>query len=271
MCLIFISYRRGDVPGHAAMLLNSLATTYTRERVFLDTSSIEIGETWSNKIQDAVSKSVVFLCVIGPDWDANKLHNPNDYVRREISAALSNGRPVIPMLFDGARYPAKEMLPDDCQALLDTQGVVFDPSDFDLYESKLKKLPSIIDGLIASSFATGYSGAICRLRLEGTSNRGEGGVLAFLDDGFMEYVTISQRTTHYLKFPIGWHTIKMSEIVTSVSRLSGFSSRSERTVASYRLFFEADEYVARIERYQPPWPFMLYDRYKFHKPVKQHG
>jgi hypothetical protein len=269
MSLIFISYRRNDVPGHTGRLFSSLATTYPREKIFLDTDSIGIGEQWSARIQDAVDRSVVFLCLIGPQWNVDRLRDPNDVVRREISAAISKDRAIIPILYDGARYPSREELPDDCQAMSDIQGIVFDPSDFELYEAKLKRLPSIIDGLVARLFAAGNPAAECRLCIEGTSNRGEGGVSIYVDDTRVDYVKLSGRIKHYIKFPVGWRTVRVSERIMSVSRMSGSTTFHDRTVASYRLFFEAAEYVAQIERYQFPWPLELYDRYKFHEPMKR--
>lgn len=67
----------------------------------------------------------MFLAVIGREWlDASntagerRLDEAEDYVRREIAAALA--RPelrVIPVLVEGAAVPAAELLPEELRAL----------------------------------------------------------------------------------------------------------------------------------------------------------
>lgn len=267
MSLIFITYRRNDVPGHAGTIFTTLAKTYEREKVFFDTSSVGTGERWTDRLQDAVDRSLVFLCVIGPHWDARELHDPEDVVRRELATALAKGRPVVPLLIDGARLPSREELPGDCQRMLEYQAQAFDAYDFDFYEEKLKRLPGIIDGLIARMAQAGDPAARCRLHLECRSNRGEGNPWFELDGKTFFDLRFSGNATHTREFPVGWHTVTLVHSIVGAAR-HGSGPRRRVTVASYRLFFEAGEYVARVEHHQPLLPFLL-ESYTFSRPVKR--
>ena len=71
----------------------------------------------------------VLLALIGPQWVARdvsgrrRLHDPNDYVRREIAAALQRDDVrVIPLLVSGAEMPRAEELPDDLKPLVSRQN-----------------------------------------------------------------------------------------------------------------------------------------------------
>jgi hypothetical protein len=66
----------------------------------------------------------VVIAVIGKSWltatDAagrERLQNPDDYVRREIAAALQRNIRVVPVLVQGASMPSADELPDDLAAL----------------------------------------------------------------------------------------------------------------------------------------------------------
>ncbi len=51
------------------------------------------------------------------DGDGRRLHEENDFVRMEVSAALKRNIRVVPVLLDGASMPRAEELPDDLRAL----------------------------------------------------------------------------------------------------------------------------------------------------------
>jgi hypothetical protein len=267
--MIFISYKRGDVPGHVLKLFSTLSDKYTRQRVFLDTGQLAVGERWPDAIDKALNSSIIFFCAIGAKWNSRDLHEPGDYVRREISTALARGKPVVPLLFDGARLPARDDLPEDCRGMLDHQVMVFDPYDLQLYEDKLQKLLGSVEAMTKTLSDSGDPDATCRLYLEISSNKGKGGVGFKLlnprgDLTLCEWIPVSGSGTQRIAFPIGPHTLKITETVTSVSRMSGFSSSSSKELASHTMFFEAGDYTARLERYELPWPMNLYDRYKFY-------
>src|SRR6202040_773241 len=69
------------------------------------------------------------LVLIGRDWADVKdeegrprLHNPGDFVRLEIEAALKRDIVVTPILVQGAHMPAPEQLPADIRDLVYRNG-----------------------------------------------------------------------------------------------------------------------------------------------------
>jgi hypothetical protein len=121
---IFISYRRDDSEGEAGRLYDDLIRVFGTNAVFMDVSDIHPGKDFRQAIDDNVAKSAVLLAIIGPGWttikDASgvrRLDQPNDFVRLEITSALTRGIDVIPVLVHGARMPKLDELPESLQNL----------------------------------------------------------------------------------------------------------------------------------------------------------
>jgi len=121
---VFISYRREDSPSAAGRIYDRLATKLGAERVFFDIDNIRPGVEFVKVLSDSVGKCDALVAVIGRNWvsSANKdlrqrLHNPKDFVRVEIEAALERGIPIIPVLVDGAEMPRTEELPSSLERL----------------------------------------------------------------------------------------------------------------------------------------------------------
>ena len=121
---IFVSYRRADSAGTAGRLVDRLSRHFGPGQVFRDIDSIEAGEDFEQAIRQALLAASAVLIVIGPRWlDASpedgsrRVDDPLDYVRREIELALSVPTLVIPVLVDGARLPAGQLLPESIREL----------------------------------------------------------------------------------------------------------------------------------------------------------
>ena len=120
---IFISYRRDDSAGYARALATDLARHWGEEKVFIDVDDIAAGQPFADVIRHAVGRSEVLLVLIGPRWvglregQPPRLHDSDDFVRREVATALDRGMQVIPVLLDGARMPAASDLPSSVRAL----------------------------------------------------------------------------------------------------------------------------------------------------------
>jgi hypothetical protein len=121
---IFISYRRDDSAGHAGRLLDHLSRVFGADGVFMDVDDIRRGDTFADTLTERLRQADVLLAVIGKRWltltDAagvRRLDNPDDWVRNEVSAGLSAGSLVIPVLVGGATLPATAELPEDLRAL----------------------------------------------------------------------------------------------------------------------------------------------------------
>lgn len=121
---VFISYRRDESAGYAGRIADSFQEHFGEDKVFLDIDSIEPGLDFAEAIERAVGSCEVLVSVIGRNWltasDAagrKRLENPDDYVRREIAAALQRNIRVIPVLIQGASMPSADELPNDLAPL----------------------------------------------------------------------------------------------------------------------------------------------------------
>lgn len=115
---IFLSYRRQDSSSATGRLADRLEDHFGPGRVFRDHESISPGADFTEAIRRAINTSTVMLAIIGPDWlDARddrgrrRLDLDGDFVRQEIETALKAGVPVVPVLVEGAKMPAREALP----------------------------------------------------------------------------------------------------------------------------------------------------------------
>ena len=106
-------------PGRAGRLFDVLVTRFGARNVFQDVAAIEPGTDFTQRVDDAIAQSDAALVVIGSDWltmrgpdGTPRLDEPDDYVRREVGAALAADVRVVPVLVDrrraaGARRPAR--------------------------------------------------------------------------------------------------------------------------------------------------------------------
>ena len=128
---IFISYRRKDAAGYAALVYQRLCHEFSRQRVFQDIS-IPPGVDWRQRIESELDTCAVVVAVIGRHWTSDpRLNKPDDLLRRELAVSLQKGIPAIPVLVDGAGLPSAEALPDDLKSLLDWQALIIPEDDFE--------------------------------------------------------------------------------------------------------------------------------------------
>jgi hypothetical protein len=85
---IFISYRRKPSAGLAGRLFDRLEKEFGHENVFLDSETIPLGETFDSFILENIKQCDVFLAMFA-QGTFDRIHVPNDWVRREIAFALS--------------------------------------------------------------------------------------------------------------------------------------------------------------------------------------
>ncbi len=127
---IFISYRRDDSAGHAGRLFDRLKDRLGAEHVFMDVTDLRPGQDFAVELEHAVAKADCLLAVIGPRWldavDASgrrRIDDPDDFVHREVGAALSKGISVIPVLVHGATMPRADELPEALRSLARRQAI----------------------------------------------------------------------------------------------------------------------------------------------------
>jgi len=145
---IFISYRRDDAAGFAGRLADALEARYGVGTVFRDVDDIQPGKDFVEALDTALRSTDVFIVMIGRQWlsvggpDAPRLHDPQDYVRREIAMALERTIPVMPALLEGARMPTQAQLPSELGDLARRQAIVLDDRS---WNDDVQKLMSTIE------------------------------------------------------------------------------------------------------------------------------
>ena len=126
----FISYRRSQNTWQARDIRKELTRRYGEASVFMDTSSIDYGESFPDRIAAAIRGCSVMLGLIGPHWleptaGSRRIEDPNDWVRRELEAGLQRREAmVIPVLVDGAQAPPAADLPEPIKDLATLHAVV---------------------------------------------------------------------------------------------------------------------------------------------------
>ena len=121
MSQVFLSYRRRD-NDYALSIYLWLIKRYGRESVFWDRKDIDAGRDFSEVIKQGIEKSAALIALIGPGWlggpdgeGRRKIDSDEDWVRKEINAALNHGILILPVLCSGAKMPAGKELPADLQ------------------------------------------------------------------------------------------------------------------------------------------------------------
>lgn len=131
---VFISYRRADSAAAAAQLYDDLTERLGPGRLFMDVSSVGVGQAWSTAFAAYLETAAAVIVLIGESWlvpspgaEASP-QETGDFIHGEIAAALQRGVPVIPVLLDDAPMPARSQLPPDIQALADRNAIILHSS-----------------------------------------------------------------------------------------------------------------------------------------------
>lgn len=106
---VFVSYQRADTALAAHAL--GYALRLAGHQAFVDTGSIGAGERYRQVIANAVAQSNVMLVLIGPNFNAQRLHEPASVITFEWQRARFHGIAVAPVLVEDAKLPADEALP----------------------------------------------------------------------------------------------------------------------------------------------------------------
>jgi hypothetical protein len=131
---LFISYRRQDSAGHAGRISDRLAARFGSDHVFMDVQDIQPGQNFSVSIQQTLARCTHLLAIVGPRWLEilkQRAAAGEDLVRHEVTAAMSRGLTVIPVLVGGARMPDTSELPPELAAFGRCQAVEIRDERFD--------------------------------------------------------------------------------------------------------------------------------------------
>ena len=140
MKTVFISYRRSDSQWATRRINESLQRFLPPKNIFMDVDSVAPGVNFLDVVSSEIAKCDLLLVVIGPEWieeidpktGKNRLFNPEDYVRNEISAALERNIPVVPILIDGTEMPSTKDLPKELHELSQRNASFLTDRNFDL-------------------------------------------------------------------------------------------------------------------------------------------
>ncbi len=126
--MIFISYRRYDWP-FAHRLHEHLQTRLGGE-VYIDRKITS--DNYETELLAKVQHCSIFILIVTPNtFCADRIAQHEDWIRREVSLALSLGKPIVLVLYEGLSPPPPESLPEDIRQVTRRQGVAFYPAFFE--------------------------------------------------------------------------------------------------------------------------------------------
>ncbi len=160
---IYISYRWRGAKDIADALTAELSAALPGVDVFQDSASLQPGDHWPTRLQEALNLASVLLVLIDRDWlryadeyGRRRLDNPEDWVRLEIERALTRGVPILPILLDEAVLPPAQGLPESLRPLTQFQAISLRSHDSGAIAERIRSLltgsPSPVAGAPGLTF-----------------------------------------------------------------------------------------------------------------------
>ena len=110
---VFISYRREGGSDTARLFRSEFMRRGVK--AFLDV--VDLGAShFDDGLLREIEKSPGFILILSPG-SLDQCQRPDDWLRREISHAISRNRNIIPILKEGFVFPEKETMPSDIAEL----------------------------------------------------------------------------------------------------------------------------------------------------------
>lgn len=160
---LFISYRRKSWP-FSHRLAEELKH-YISCDIFIDYASIDETDFESSILRHLAESAGVLLVVSEHTFAPERIHNDDDWVRREIALALRLEKPIVLALIEGTSLPSPTDLPGDIQDITRMQGIPFYPEFFHEAVQRLARfisqvIPTISTGLSVHSLTPERQGLI---------------------------------------------------------------------------------------------------------------
>jgi hypothetical protein len=109
---IFMSYRRKANVQRVMNIASIIRENLGKGSVFLDTSDIEAGSSFSEELLTELSQTDLVLAIISPEWlsslDENyrrRIDSEQDWVHIELCTAFKTKRTIIPVYVGGDECP----------------------------------------------------------------------------------------------------------------------------------------------------------------------
>jgi formylglycine-generating enzyme required for sulfatase activity len=136
---LFVSYRR-----KSSWFSHRLAEHIPRHivcDVFIDYTGIDETVFENSILRNLAESDVVLLVVTEYTFDPKRIHDKDDWIRREIALSLHLKKPIVLALENDVILPAPTDLPDDIRDITRMQGTRFYP---DFFDEAVQKLASFI-------------------------------------------------------------------------------------------------------------------------------
>ncbi len=143
----FISYRREGGSDTARLVHAALQSR--GYPAFLDVENLG-ARRFDERLLAAIEQAPNFLLILSPGC-LDRCHEADDWLRREITHALTTGRNIVPLLKDGFVFPPSASLPPDLADLPRHNGI---PLSHVFFDAAMDKLVTFLDRGPATSGRT---------------------------------------------------------------------------------------------------------------------
>jgi len=134
---VFISYRREGGYEMARLIYDELKTK-RGYHAYMDVEGLKSGP-FTSALLSEIGRSTDVIVVLSPGSLA-RCHEPEDWLRKEVSHAIKLKKNVVPVMLRGFKWP-EEALPIDMQSLSGYHGLEPSPT---LFEASMGKLASML-------------------------------------------------------------------------------------------------------------------------------
>jgi formylglycine-generating enzyme required for sulfatase activity len=145
---LFISYRR-SAWAFTHRLGDALKTALPQYEFFIDLYGVD-QDDFERAILSNLHNSQAVLVSVTPETFDQRIHNADDWVRKEIAEALRLNKPIIQVGMNGLYAPEKG-LPSDIQGVAKKQGVAIYP---DYWQAGVERLAEFIQKVVPTSAAS---------------------------------------------------------------------------------------------------------------------
>ncbi|XP_044531519.1 NAD(+) hydrolase SARM1 [Gracilinanus agilis] len=152
---VFISYRRSSGSQLASLLKVHLQLHGFS--VFIDVEKLEAGKFEDKLIQSVMgARNFVLVLSSGALDKCMQDHDCKDWVHKEIVTALNCGKNIVPVM-DGFVWPEPQSLPEDMQAVLKFNGIMW---SHEYQEATIEKIIRFLQGRSSRDSSAGSDNSL---------------------------------------------------------------------------------------------------------------
>ncbi|XP_072495864.1 NAD(+) hydrolase SARM1 isoform X2 [Notamacropus eugenii] len=152
---VFISYRRSSGSQLASLLKVHLQLHGFS--VFIDVEKLEAGKFEDKLIQSVMgARNFVLVLSSGALDKCMQDHDCKDWVHKEIVTALNFGKNIVPVM-DGFVWPDPQSLPEDMQAVLKFNGIMW---SHEYQEATIEKIIRFLQGRSSHDSSAGSDNSL---------------------------------------------------------------------------------------------------------------